>query len=291
MAKDTEKQERAIVLIGGESGAGKSFFVANLKNALIFDTDIGGGLTYADERIKRNKSERIQVNSYLEVQEELTKRHRNGQLADKFHVAFDHLTTLHQEAVLRHNPSGERDYGAANERASKEWRKLRETIRKMDFNIFATAHMKSKWVQEKVVGSTAEAAKNIEADFEIVLYLSKVGNRPTEKTPSLAMVQKWRRDPDDKRGPVPDSFPFTMENFIKIHGRDLGQQREQVVFASPEQVRELTELLKVVVLPDGLVEKWKKAAKVDDWSEMTGDIIQKCINRCGEIVETAKKGS
>ena len=46
--------ERTIALIAGESGSGKSFAVACLKHALIYDTDLGGAM-----RTKKESQQRI----------------------------------------------------------------------------------------------------------------------------------------------------------------------------------------------------------------------------------------
>ena len=271
MAKKEEeaRKERVILLIAGDSGAGKSFWIANLKNALIFDTDIGGGLTYADARIARNGSERIEVGSYLEVIDEIDKRRKN---LTRTTVAIDHLSTLHQESVIRHNPKLVKDFGAAGDKAAREWRKVRELVRWCDFNLVCTSHLKGKWEDEKVVGEQADAAKKIEGDFHTVLHVHNVGPFPKQ-----AFVYKWRRDPEDARGPVPPSFPFTMEDFLKIHGYSMEGERHEIPMATAQQIAELEALINIVKLPDGVVDKWLSKAKAESFAEMSEDVIKKCI--------------
>lgn len=269
-------KERVILLLAGESGSGKSFFVANLKNALIFDTDIGGGLSYAEERIRRNGSERIEVGSYLDIIEEIGKRQKH--LDNITTLAIDHLSTLQQEANLRHNPSMASDYGKANEKATKEWRKIRELTRNRDFNLVCTAHQKAKFENDKVVGITTDASKNIEGDMSIVLYLLKAeGKKPTAQNPPIARVAKWRRDPDDSRGLIPDVFPLTMDKFLEMHGSDMSGQRHEIPMATPEQAAELERLVNIVKLPEDTVAKWLSKAKAESFSDMTAEVIAKCI--------------
>lgn len=270
------KPERVILLVAGESGSGKSFFVANLKNALIFDTDIGGGLSYADERIRRNGSERIEVGSYLDVIDEINKRRKA--LESVTTLAIDHLTTLQQEAVIRHNPMSAEDYGKSYDKATREWRKIRELVRSMDFNLVCTGHMKSKYEKQKVVGITTDASKNIEADMSMVLYLVK------GEYPAIANVAKWRRDPEDARGAIPPSFVFTLENFLKIHGYSMDGKRHEIPMAKPDQVSELERLLEIVKLPEGTTEKWLTKAKAESWSELSDDTIVKCIGHLRSLV-------
>lgn len=273
--------ERVIALIEGESGIGKSFFVANLHNALIYDTDLGGGLAYADARIKRNGSERVQANSYVEVLDDLKRRQRK--LSKINTVVIDHLSTLHQESCIRNNPKDERDFGRSSDIATREWRRLREFCRTEDFNLIATAHIKSKWEGEKVSGTTADAGKNVEGDVSIVLEI-----RRASQYPSIAWVKKWRRDPEDERGPIPANFPFSLENFERLAGAGLSMPREPVKLCSPEQFQELSQILEVAKLPEGTQEKWLKKAGAESFLEMTAPDVQKCIEYVKELINKAR---
>jgi hypothetical protein len=50
-----------------------------------------------------------------------------------------------------------------------------------------------------------------------------------------------------------------------------------VALATPAQVRELKNLLEVVRLAEGTTDKWLSKAGVDDFEDMSGDAIEKCI--------------
>ena len=122
--------ERATALIAGPSGAGKTFFAATLPNAVIYDSDIGGGGRYADDRIKRNGSERVEVSSFAEIIADLKGRQQRGSLPKS--IVIDHVTGLHQTAILAANPTGEADYGRSAAKATSEWRAVREFARKLE---------------------------------------------------------------------------------------------------------------------------------------------------------------
>ena len=287
MAKKQDKPERVILLVAGESGSGKSFFAACLKNAIIFDTDIGGGLSYADQRIARNGSERIEVGSYLEVIDELSRRRK--QLDSITTLAIDHLSTLHQEAVIRHNPKMIKDFGSAGDKAAREWRKVRELVRWGDFNLVCTSHLKGKWEEDKVIGEQADASKKIEGDFSVVLHLHNTG-ACGRGNPEIAKVFKWRRDPDDPRGRVPQSFLFTVEEFVRVNGGDFGGQRQAVELASAEQVAEVARLLDVVKVPEDWQQRVFTRAKVDAWTDLPSEAILKCVTYLQNLV-SPKEGA
>lgn len=268
------KPERIIMLVAGESGTGKSLWVASLRNALIFDTDLGGGLAYLDARIAKNGSDRVEVGSYPEVMAAIDARRKSGDLGRFNWIGIDHLTSLHQEAVLRHNPTGGEDYGKSYDKATREWRKIRQLVRVGDFNLVCTAHLKSKYEKQQVVGIVADASKNIGADMMIVLHLKR---RPDGAYPSTAHVEKWRRDPEDPRGQVPATFPFTIDKVIEMHGHPLDGERVEQPMATEEQVREIVGLLEVVNIPEAEIEKWRKKEGADDWADFTAENIAKCI--------------
>lgn len=285
-----DKKDRAIALIEGDSGAGKSFFMACLKNAVIYDTDLGGGLSDYDERIKRNGSERIEVSSFSEILSDLRQRLRAGTLKET--VVIDHLSGLHQESLLRNNPSQDSDYGRSNNKATYEWRQIREFAKTFDANLFCASHMKVEYEKDKNVGRIADGAKHLEGDFHIVLKLESLkDDKGRKRYPATAHVIKWRRDPEfDTRGPVPDSFKFILEEFEKIHGADYKREREKIILAKPESVESLKAAL-ALLNPEKASElstKWLKAATVDSFEFMSETQVEKCQEMVKKLIQGVK---
>jgi len=266
------EDSRVICTITGDSGAGKSFFIANIKNALVYDTDMGGGLRYADARIQKNESERIEASSWIEVIDDIKARSKNGGL--KPTIAIDHATSLHQEAELRHNPQQDADFGRSSKMATAEWRRLRGLLRNLDCNIFLTAHMKSEFKGGEITGVTTDGAKNIEGDADINLYLH---HQKGTGYPSSAQVIKWRRDPDDPRGPVKPMFPFTFEEFSKISGGGMARERQDVRLVSTETLTTMISLLEKVKVEDTTKKRWLSKSGVSKWEDMSEDQALKVI--------------
>lgn len=264
--------ERAIVNIGGRWGSGKSFFISTIPNCLIFDTDIGGGLAQYDARIKRLGSTRIEVSTAEEVLDILREAERKGTLPPN--VAIDHVTGLYAEACLRFNPDGIPDYGRSAARATALLRKITFLARRCDFNLFAVTHLKAEYEDDRKVGLLSDGPKHFEADFGIVLHLDAVRDG---KYPTTARVARWRRDPEDPRGLPPASFPFTLEEFVKVHGAPLTHKRQAASNITAEQLAVLRRYAETVKLPDGKLEAALKRAGADSVEDLTEEQAAKLI--------------
>jgi hypothetical protein len=289
MAK-TDNKDRVIALIEGDSGSGKSFFMACLKNAVIYDTDLGGGLSDYENRISKNGSERIEVSSFSEILADIRQRLRTGALKET--ICIDHLSGLHQESLLRHNPTQDSDYGRSNNKATYEWRQIREFAKTFDANLFCASHMKTEYEKDKNVGRIADGAKHLEGDFHIVLKLESLkDDKGRKRYPATAHVIKWRRDPEfDTRGPVPDSFKFLLEEFEKIHGANYKREREKIVLAKPESIDALKNAL-ALLNPEKSAEltaKWFKAATVDSFEFMSEEQVEKCHEMVKKLIQGVK---
>ena len=285
----TDKKDRVIALIEGDSGCGKSFFMACLKNAVIYDVDLGGGLAEYEDRIKRNGSERVELASFGEIMADIRQRLRTGKLRET--IVIDHVTGLHQESLLRHNPNQDSDYGRSGNKATYEWRQIREFARTFDCNLLIVAHMKAEYEKDKQVGKIADGAKNIEGDMHIVLRLESLkDDKGRKRYPATAHVIKWRRDPDDPRGLPPESFKFTLEEFKKIHGADYERARETVVLAKPESIESLNKVLALLDKEKSaeLTAKWIKAVGVESFEFMTEEQIEKCHDVVKKLIQGVK---
>lgn len=285
----TDRKDRIIALMEGDSGSGKSFFMACLKNAVIYDVDLGGGLAEYEERIQKNGSERVEMSSFGEILSDIRQRLREGRLKET--IVIDHVTGLHQESLLRNNPSQEADYGRSGNRATYEWRAIREFARTFDCNLFIVAHMKTEYEKDKAVGKIADGAKNIEGDMHIVLRLDSLkDDKGRKRYPATAHVLKWRRDPLDPRGLPPDSFKFTLEEFEKIHGANYKREREKVVLVKKETLESLTQTLGLMDKEKGaeLSGKWLKAAGVESLEFMSEDQAVKCLDMIKKLLQGGK---
>ena len=240
-------------------------------------------------RIARNKSERVEVSTFGEIIDDLKARQHSGKMPKS--IVIDHITGLHQSAVIAANPTGAADYGRSSAQATAQWRAVREYARKLDCNIFATAHLKGEWEGDKQIGKVCDGAKNVEADFGIVLQLIHPQNAGY---PSLTNVIKWRRDPDDPRGPVPANFKLTVEEFMRIAGAGTQRASKPTPLATPEQIVELRRLVAVVKLPEGKADKtvsYLSTATDEQLAEVTAAEADKALAYLNKLIAPpAQKG-
>ncbi len=284
-----DKKDRIIALIEGDSGSGKSYFFACLKNAVVYDTDLGGGLKDYETTLEENGSERVEVSSYTEILADIKQRLRTGKLKES--ICIDHVTGLHQDAIMRYNPNQDSDYGRSGNKATYEWRQVRELARTFDCNLFCAAHLKAEYANDKVVGKIADGAKNIEGDMHIVLRLDNLkDNMGRKRYPGTAYVVKWRRDPKDPRGLPPDNFKFTVEEFGRIHGADYLRQRDKVVTVSEETLATLQGKLTRIdpKLAEGYVKEWLKKEGVDSLDLIQEVNALKCIEFIDKKIQEVK---
>jgi hypothetical protein len=246
----------------------------------------------AHARIAKNGSERIEVSSYPEILADLRSKETSGELSKRYTVAIDHVSATQQEANGRYNPTGESDFGRGNDRATREWRSIREFCRRHDFNLICTGHMKGKWEQvngkPEQIGMQVDGSKNMEGDVSIVIHLRRIAG----KFPSTAIVHKWRRDPDDPKGKIPLTFPFTIEDFAKIDGTNaLKREREPIPMATEDQIKEMTRLQEIVKIPQENIDKLFKKNNAESWAELPADVMDKANAKAKELAQSAMNGN
>src|SRR5581483_488044 len=104
--------------------------------------------------------------------------------------------------------------------------------------------------------------------FDLVLELGKKGKK------RFAKVVKTRVE----QFPDEDVFEWSYDAIKRRYDTTILEREAIVVqLATPEQVREIKDLLSVVRLPEGTTDKWFAKAGVDTWEDMPGDVIAKCI--------------
>jgi len=257
--------KRLKLFMFGPAGVGKTTAAIQFPNSYIIDCERGS--ENYDKLITESGSAVFQTTDIQEVIAEvkslLTEKHNYRTLV------IDPITTVYNDLLdkceLQVGSDFGRHYGAAN----KQMKRLSNLIMSLDMNVVITAHAKPEYGQNLAkIGYTFDGWKQLDYWFDLVVELGKKGKK------RFAKVVKTRLEsfPDE------DVFEWSYDAIKRRYDVNvLEKEAAQVKLAAPEQVREIKDLLSLVRLPDGTVDKWFAKAGVDLWEDMPADVVQKCI--------------
>lgn len=257
--------KRLKLFMFGPAGVGKTTAAIQFPNSYIIDCE--KGTENYDKLITASGGVVFQTNDMNEVLAEvkalLTDKH------DYRTLVIDPVTTLYNDLLDKCAQSVGEDFGRHYGAANKIMKRLANLIMALDMNVVITAHAKTEYGQNFAkLGYTFDGWKQLDYWFDLVVELSKRGKQ------RFAKVVKTRLD----NFPDGDVFEWGYEAISKRYDvAMLEKPAEQVVLATPEQVREVKDLLNLVRLPEGTTDKWFAKAGVDLWEDMPASVVSRCI--------------
>jgi hypothetical protein len=257
--------KRLKLFMFGPAGVGKTTAAIQFPNSYIIDCE--RGTENYDKLITDSGSAVFQTTDISEVVQEvkglLTEKH------DYRTLVIDPITTVYNDLLEKCELKVGTDFGRHFGEANKTMKRLANLIMALDMNVVVTAHAKAEYGQNfSKIGYTFDGWKQLDYWFDLVVELGKKGKR------RHARVVKTRIDsfPDE------DVFEWSYDAIKRRWDVSvLEKQAAQVTLATPDQVREIKDLLSIVRLPEGTVDKWFAKAGVDLWEDMPADAVQKCI--------------
>ena len=257
--------KRLKLFMFGPAGVGKTTAAIQFPNSYIIDAE--RGTENYDKLITASGSSVFQTTDVNEVVQEvkalLTEKH------DYRTLVIDPITPIFNDLLEKCETQVGSDFGRHYGEANKQMKRLANLVMALDMNVVITAHAKAEYGENlRKLGYTFDGWKQLDYWFDLVVELGKKGKK------RFAKVVKTRIEtfPDE------DVFEWSYDAIKKRYDASiLEREAQQVALASPEQVKELKELLHVVRLPEGLVDKWLAKAQVDTFEDMPADMINKCI--------------
>lgn len=269
-AKKPEAVEKRLKLfLYSAAGIGKTTASISFRNSYIIDCE--RGTENYEKIINASGSVVFQTTDIFEVIAEvkslLTEKH------DFRTLVIDPITTVYNDLLDKCEAKVGSDFGKHYQAANKEMKRLANLIMALDLNVVVTAHAKKEYGANLVVlGETFDGWKSLDYIFDLVINLSKKGKGPGAKRVGIVKKTRIESFPDG------DEFPWSYDEISKRYGSvTLEREAKTITLASPAQVTEIKNLLEVVRLPDGTVEKWFSKANVEVWDDMPGDVMEKCI--------------
>ncbi len=281
------KEKRLKMFVYGAAGVGKTTGVIQFPSAYIIDTE--RGTDFYSESINKAKSVVLQTLNVDEVKEELkilaTDKHSYKTLIidpitqiynntqEKWTRVFEKYTKSEKDADVQ--DFGMRYWG----KVKGDFKGLQRLMLALDMNIIVTSHQKDVYgTGFSKIGVTFDSMKGDDYLFDLVFRVErKNGSLIAYKVKERAELGKEK---------FPAEFEWSYDNFCKFYGKQIIEKESiPVVMATKEQVAKVNNLIEVVRIDDEKVNGWFTKADVDDFSEMTGEQIQKVIEFLEKKVE------
>jgi AAA domain len=257
--------KRLKLFMFGPAGVGKTTAAIQFPNSYIIDCE--RGTENYEKLVNESGSAVFQTTDIQEVIAEvkslLTEKH------DFRTLVIDPITTIYNDLLDKCETQVGSDFGRHYGAANKTMKRLANLIMSLDMNVVITAHAKPEYGQNLAkIGYTFDGWKQLDYWFDLVVELGKKGKK------RFAKVVKTRVEsfPDE------DVFEWSYDAIKRRYDVNvLEKEAAQLKLATPEQVREIKDLLSLVRLPDGTVDKWFAKAGVDLWEDMPSEVVTKCI--------------
>jgi hypothetical protein len=278
-AKKPESAEKRLkMFLFGPAGIGKTTAAIQFPNAYIIDCE--KGTEHYGKLIEASGSQVFATTDIhdmiAEVRALATEKH------DFRTLVIDPITTIYNDLLDKCEQKVGSDFGRHYGAANKEMKRLSNLIMALDMNVVVTAHAKAEYGPKlEKIGQTFDGWKSLDYIFDLVIELGRTQNfndfasaNTRRDKGRFARVRKTRLE----AFPDLDVFEWSYDAVRQRYGGELLERAATAIqLATPEQVKEIRTLLDLVRLPEQTAERWLAKAGVEDWDDMPGDTVKKCI--------------
>lgn len=274
------------ILVFGKAGVGKTW--VSLDWPSVYFIDVEGGATGKQYQDKLDKAGGAYFGVdqgsqdpdvfLAQIQALATEKHAYKTVViDSFSKLFGIMVSNEYERLVAKGSKIE--FGIEKKPAAAFAKRIINWLSRIDMNVVIICHEKPEWKQGEQIGETYDGPDKLDYELDLLIQVYKVGGK------SNGRVRKTRLES------FPDGsiFPWSFEEFSSKYGKEVIEKDSvAITLATSEQVTEIENLLSVIKLPEGTVEKWLAGKQVDKWSEMSTEQIQGAIDHINKTY--LKKG-
>jgi predicted ATP-dependent serine protease len=274
-------QHRLKMFMFGPAGVGKTTAAIQFPNSYIIDSE--KGTDHYSQTINASGSvvyqSTIMDEVIAEVKALLTEKHAYRTLV------IDPVTTLYNDLLEKCEKQVGADFGRHYGAANKVMKRLANLIMQLDMNVVITAHAKAEYGESmNKIGYTFDGWKQLDYWFDLVIELAK--DKKSKKRYGKVVKTRLEQFPDQ------DVFEWSYESIRQRYDvAMLEKEAQQMQLATPAQVSEIKDLLNIVRLPEGVVDKWFAKAGVDLWEDMPAAVVAKCLDYVKNRLPGGKNGT
>jgi len=274
------KEKRLKMFVYGPAGVGKTTATIQFPNAYVIDTE--KGTDFYAETIKKAKSVVLQTLNIDDIKEELkalaTEKHAYKTLiidpvTQVYNNTQEKWTRIFEQYAKSEKEKDVQDFGMRYwAKVKGDFKGLQRLMLALDMNVIVTSHQKDVYgTGFSKIGVTFDSMKGDDYLFDLVFRVER------KNDDLVAYKVKERAELGKEKFPA--EFVWSYENFCKYYGKGIIEKDSTpVIMATEEQVETITKLVGIVNIDAETINKWMAKADVDNWAEMTGDQISKCID-------------
>lgn len=264
------------VVIYGAPGVGKTWWALAFPNVYYIDCEGGAQRAHYMERLAKAGG------SYLGPEDgsndfsviiEQTKA-----LASEKHdfktLVIDSITKPWGTAIANEaDRLGDKDaFGASKKPAIGAMRRLIAAVHRLDMNVIFVAHETSDWGlvegQRSEIGKKPDCFEKLMYELDLGLHLQKRGKS------RVAQIKKSRLI----GFPEGETFDLTYEGFAERYGKEIIEKpTTPILLATKGQVDEISRLVAILKIEEGVVEKWLEKANAESYSDFNTEQAAKLI--------------
>jgi hypothetical protein len=268
------------ILIYGKPGVGKTWGSLDFPSVYYIDTEGGANLPHYTDKLKKSggvyfgpdQGSLDYENIIEQIKALATEDHPYKTLViDSVSKVFNNEIARENERLKIANKSSE--FAADRKPAVGFTKRLVSWLERVDMTVILVTHEKAEWGLDEnkkrvEIGTTFDCWDKLEYELHLCLNIIKAGDR------RIAKIRKTRL----QNFPDGSTFPWSYQEFSERYGKEVIERSAvKIELATPEQLKELKDLLEVVKIPDTQIEKWLTAANTQNFEEMDSEKVSKII--------------